>query len=162
MIYSDPNCIPEELAVGKITGAGARKWVDVHYYEDLDNAISVIRSKYKRIYATHLGQSSQSLYNTNLTEPVALMFGNEKNGITEEALALVDGNFIIPQMGMVQSLNISVACAVSMYEVLRQRVEAGMYDHDYPEMSSFRSDLLTDYIVRSDDGHKGRSVIRHV
>jgi tRNA (guanosine-2'-O-)-methyltransferase len=51
-------------------------------------------------------------------------------GVTEECLKYCDGNFIIPQVGMVQSLNISVACAVSLYEAFRQREKAGFYDGD--------------------------------
>jgi len=58
---------------------------------------------------------------------MALVFGNEKYGISQEALSLSDGNYIIPQVGMIQSLNISVACAVSLYEAFRQREQAGFY-----------------------------------
>lgn len=162
MIYSDPSFIPEEVAVGKITGAGARKWVDVHYYENLEFGIRDIRKKYDKIYATHLGSKAISLYEIDLTQNIALMFGNEKQGITKEALSLVDGNFIIPQMGMVQSLNISVACAVSMYEVLRQRSNVGMYNHDYEAMKIYRQNLCNEYKARSDDGHIGRDVIKHL
>ena len=64
----------------------------------------------------------------DLTQDCALVFGNEHSGITDEALELADGNFLIPQVGMVQSLNISVSCAVSVYEVFRQRLKAGFYD----------------------------------
>jgi tRNA (guanosine-2'-O-)-methyltransferase len=63
----------------------------------------------------------------DLTEPTALVFGNETRGVSEEAAALADGSLIIPMMGMVESLNISVACAVSMFEAARQRRAAGMY-----------------------------------
>jgi tRNA (guanosine-2'-O-)-methyltransferase len=69
------------------------------------------------------------LYELNLTEPVALVFGNEHAGVSEEVLALCDGNFIIPQVGMIKSLNISVACAVSLYEAYRQRMLAGFYEN---------------------------------
>ena len=56
-----------------------------------------------------------------------VVFGNEKEGVTQECLDHCDGNFIIPQVGMVQSLNISVACAISLYEAFRQRNQAGFY-----------------------------------
>jgi tRNA (guanosine-2'-O-)-methyltransferase len=87
-----------------------------------------VRKKYKSIYGTHLAKESKSLYDLDLTESVALMFGNEHDGISDEALEFLDGNFIIPQYGMVKSLNISVACAVSVYEACRQRIMKGMYD----------------------------------
>jgi tRNA (guanosine-2'-O-)-methyltransferase len=56
------------------------------------------------------------------------VFGNEHDGVSEEARNAADGNVIIPQVGMIQSLNISVACAVSLFEAMRQRMVAGMYD----------------------------------
>ena len=59
------------------------------------------------------------------------MFGNEKSGITKEALQRLDGNYLIPQYGMVQSLNISVACAVSLFEASRQRAIRGMYQPEF-------------------------------
>jgi tRNA (guanosine-2'-O-)-methyltransferase len=74
-----------------------------------------------------LASDSKSLYDLNLTEKVALVFGNEHFGITEKACELADGNFIIPQVGMIKSLNISVACAISMYEAFRQRQVSGYY-----------------------------------
>ena len=51
----------------------------------------------------------------------------EKTGITQEALALADRDIIIPMIGMVQSLNVSVASALILYEAQRQRQNAGMY-----------------------------------
>ncbi|HCN04640.1 MAG TPA: hypothetical protein DIS79_03395, partial [Bacteroidetes bacterium] len=61
----------------------------------------------------------------------------EHDGVSDEALAAADGNVLIPQRGIVQSLNISVACAVTLFEAMRQRTAAGMYtkrqltDEDY-------------------------------
>jgi tRNA (guanosine-2'-O-)-methyltransferase len=68
------------------------------------------------------------LYELDLTESVALVFGNEHFGVSEELLAVADGNFLIPQVGIIRSLNISVACAVTIYEAYRQRTAAGMYN----------------------------------
>jgi tRNA (guanosine-2'-O-)-methyltransferase len=67
------------------------------------------------------------LYQLDLTQSVALVFGNEHSGCSDEVIAAADGNFIIPQVGIIQSLNISVACAVSLYEAFRQRQAAGHY-----------------------------------
>ena len=91
-----------------------------------------VRKNYDKIYSTHLEEQPTSLYELDLTQSVALMFGNEKDGLSKLSLSYSDGNFIIPQMGMVQSLNISVACAVSIYEALRQREVAGMYTDNLP------------------------------
>ena len=59
---------------------------------------------------------------------MALVFGNEHSGVSDEIRTLADGNFIIPQVGMIRSLNISVACAVSVYDAYRQKSGAGHYD----------------------------------
>ena len=59
---------------------------------------------------------------------MALVFGNEHSGVSEALSAACDGNFIIPQVGIIRSLNISVACAVTIYEAFRQKRNAGHYD----------------------------------
>ena len=68
-----------------------------------------------------------SLYDIDFTDSVALVFGNEHDGVSEETIAMADGNFIIPQLGFIKSLNISVACAVSIYEAHRQKMNSGHY-----------------------------------
>ena len=113
---------------GKNASASAAGWITIHEYEDLEECMKVVKERYKRVYATHLGVESHSLYDLNLADSVALVFGNERLGVSAECLARCDGNFIIPQAGMVQSLNISVACAVSLYEAYRQRNVAGFYN----------------------------------
>ena len=124
------------LRFGK-SASGAIRWVTIHYFESVEACFKVVKEKYQRILATHLGEKSKDLYALELTEPVALMFGNEHDGLSKEALELCDGNFTIPQFGMVQSLNISVACAVTLFEVLRQRRLKGSYDQEYNESDPF-------------------------
>ena len=63
-----------------------------------------------------------------LQSPSPLIFGNEHDGVSEEIRSLADGNFVIPQVGMIRSLNISVACAVSLYEAFRQKQAAEHYN----------------------------------
>ena len=77
---------------------------------------------------TALAQGGTDLYDLDLTQPTALVFGNEMRGVSDEAGEGADGTVAIPMMGMVESLNISVACAVSLYEALRQRRRAGRRD----------------------------------
>jgi tRNA (guanosine-2'-O-)-methyltransferase len=113
---------------GKKSSASAAGWLTIHHFEDTEACIKAVRQKYKKIYATHLSSDASSLYELDLTEPVALVFGNEHDGVTEGCLAHCDGNFIIPQVGMVKSLNISVACAISLYEAYRQRELKGFYN----------------------------------
>ena len=113
---------------GKKSSASAAGWLTIHQYDDTAECMNAVRQKCDKIFATHLGVQSHSLYDLNLTERVALVFGNEHAGVTEDCLSHCDGNFIIPQVGMVQSLNISVACAITLYETFRQRQIAGFYN----------------------------------
>ena len=64
---------------------------------------------------------------------MALVFGNEHCGVSEEILARADGFFQIPQVGLSKSLNISVACAVCLYEAFRQKMKAGHYQNNHSE-----------------------------
>ncbi len=125
------------------SSASARKWIIQNHYESVGQCFSKLHSQNKKIITSTLSADSISLYDLNLTEPTALVFGNEHSGVSQEALDLADGNFKIPQVGMIQSLNISVACAVSLYEALRQRQKNGMYDN-----SQFPEDFLNDEIQR--------------
>ena len=113
---------------GKKSSASAAGWLTIHQYDNTAACMDAVRKKCDKIFATHLGVQSHSLYELDLTQRVALVFGNEHAGVTEECLKYCDGNFIIPQMGMVQSLNISVACAITLYEALRQRLHSGYYN----------------------------------
>ena len=129
ILYTDPRLSREFIELGDTSSSGARRWVKVNYYTDIEACFKQVRRSYAKIYSTHLSEDAVSLYDLDLTESVALLFGNESTGLTREALSYSDGNFIIPQMGLVQSLNISVAAAVSMYEGLRQRNLKGLYEN---------------------------------
>ncbi len=124
-IYSGRQVFPQ---LGEKSSASARKWVDVHLHSSVDACYEVLRQKGFAIYTTHMSAEAISLYRLDLTAPIALVFGNEHDGVSNEARSKADGNFLIPQVGMIQSLNISVACAVSLYEAFRQREAVGMYD----------------------------------
>ena len=114
--------------LGKKSSASARKWIKVNYFNNVASCVEMLKGKGFSIYATHLSSGSVSLYDLNLAKPACLAFGNEHEGVSEELLGHADGNFIIPMMGMIPSLNVSVACAVSLYEAYRQRDKEKMYD----------------------------------
>lgn len=113
---------------GARSSSSAVKWLTIHQYTNAVDCFSELRKKYPLILSTHLSSTAISLYSINFTSPVALVFGNEHDGVSEEIRAIADGNFVIPQMGMIRSLNISVACAVSLYEAFRQKNAVGHYD----------------------------------
>lgn len=112
---------------GKKSSASAAGWLTIHEFDNVEACAQALKQRYAKLYATHLDTEAASLYQLNLTEPAALVFGNEHSGVSEECLQYCDGNFIIPQVGMIHSLNISVACAVTLYEAFRQREQKGFY-----------------------------------
>lgn len=119
---------PPTRAFHKETSASAAKWITTRFHESIETCYETLRAAGYWIFATALRRESIDLYRVDLTQPIALVFGNEMRGVSAEAVELADGCIHIPMQGMVESLNISVACAVSLYEVMRQRREAGMYD----------------------------------
>lgn len=131
LIYHSGQNFPE---MSEKSSASARKWVDRRHYADIDACYAELRAEGKSIFTTHMSSDAVSLYDLDLAKPVALVFGNEHAGVSQEALEKADGNFLIPQVGMIQSLNISVACAVTLFEAFRQRMVAGMYD--VPQLGS--------------------------
>jgi len=120
--------IPRHKKWGAKSSSSAAKWLTIHQYTDADACFAELRKRYRKIYTTHLAANSAGLHDLNLTEPVALVFGNEHSGVSDEIIDRADGNFIIPQVGIIRSLNISVACAVTLYEAYRQKKIAGHYD----------------------------------
>jgi tRNA (guanosine-2'-O-)-methyltransferase len=126
-IYVLNTKIPRHKKWGSKSSSSAAKWLTVHQFDHIDDCFRALRKKYDKIYSTHLGADSISVYDINFTQSVALIFGNEHSGVSEDIRGLCDGNFIIPQFGMIRSLNISVACAVSIYEASRQKNLVGHY-----------------------------------
>ena len=160
LIYTDPK-YSSRFTLGKRASSGARKWVDVFQFDNIPEAIQSIRLKgYDQIWATRIVPGSKNLYEMDLTGNIALLFGNEHLGVSEEAATHADGNFIIPQVGMVQSLNISVACAVALYEGFRQRRLKGYYDGHSMFNAVEQEAMFNRYAERELIRHKGRSAIK--
>src|ERR1700729_738428 len=105
--------IPRHKKWGAKSSSSAANWLTIHQYSDAALCFEALRTSVDRIFTTHLGSDSVSLYEMELTGRIALVFGNEHSGVSDEIRALSDGNFLIPQVGIIQSLNISVACAVT-------------------------------------------------
>ena len=126
-IYVLNSKIPPHEKWGVRSSSSAARWLTVHQYADTKTCFAQLRKQYSKIYSTSLRSDAVSLYSLQLTGSIALVFGNEREGVSEEACKLSDGNFIIPQVGIIRSLNISVACAVTLYEAFRQKNLAGHY-----------------------------------
>lgn len=120
--------------IGKKSSASAFKWVDREKFKSVDSCFSKLRDEGFTIYASHISADAKNLYDLDFTGKVAIVLGNEHRGISEEAAELADVRFEIPMFGMVQSLNVSVSAAITIYEALRQRKLKGMYNK--PSLSS--------------------------
>lgn len=131
---------PPKKSFARTTSASAAKWVRVHRHGSIDDCYATLRARGFSIYATALGRDSVDLYELDLVQPSALVFGNEMRGVSSAAAEGADSTVFIPMQGMVESLNISVACAVSLYEAMRQRRSAGAYDA--PELSPADLEVL--------------------
>ncbi|HSN09304.1 MAG TPA: RNA methyltransferase [Hanamia sp.] len=128
-IYILNDRIPPHKKWGYRSSSTADKWLSVHQFTHAEECFNEIKKKYERIYTSHLGESSANLYSMDLTQSMALVFGNETFGVSENIRKYADGDFIIPQVGIIKSLNISVACAVTLYEAFRQKKEKGHYEN---------------------------------
>ncbi len=107
---------------------GSEKWVKLYSHPDIKTAIKHLQQHKHQVYAAHLSDIAIDYREVDYTQPTAILLGTEKWGVTKEAANLVDGHIIIPMQGMVQSLNVSVANAVVLFEAQRQRLQAGFYE----------------------------------
>jgi tRNA (guanosine-2'-O-)-methyltransferase len=136
---------PPAGAFARTTSASAAKWLETHRHPSIDACYAALRRQGLAVFATALAEDSRDLYGVDLTRPTALVFGNEMRGVSAEAAAAADGLVAIPMSGMVQSLNISVACAVALFEAFRQRRAAGAYDRpklEQDQLAALRDDWL--------------------
>jgi len=107
---------------------GAHKWVFVERVDNPLDKLAEFRGKGFQIVATWLGEDSVDYREVDYTLPTVLVVGNELQGVSPEILELADKKIVIPMFGMVQSLNVSVATGIILYEAVKQRERKGMYD----------------------------------
>ncbi len=113
------------------SAAGSNSWVNVQTHRTIGDAVTHLNGQGMQILATNLSARAVDFREVDYTRPTCVLLGQEKTGITEEALALADQDIIIPMIGMVQSLNVSVASALILYEAQRQRQNAGLYRREH-------------------------------
>lgn len=161
VLHTEEGLKADFITIGRKTSGGARRWIDVHYYTDAKKCFEEVKNRYQRVLSTKLSETATSIYKLDLTQSTAFLFGNEHDGISIEAAAFADGNFVIPQMGMAESLNISVACAVTLYETFRQRDIKGFYDNtNAPDaVRRERSEQLFQEYIRRHEEKEIRDII---
>lgn len=140
-ITQDPATKPHKMFSRRASGSAA-KWIEITEHPAIGDCYSVLRELGFTIVATGGGPASLPMAEVDLAGPVAIVLGNEMSGLTDVALAGADQIVTIPMVGMIRSLNISVACAVLLYETYRQRVAAGLYTE--PRLDEIQIDALAE------------------
>ncbi|MCW8806442.1 MAG: RNA methyltransferase [Ignavibacteriaceae bacterium] len=114
--------------IGKKSSASAYKWIEKEKFKTIEECYGQLKKEKFVIYASSLNGDAKNLYDLDFTKKSAIVLGNEHRGLSNEAEDLADERFYIPMFGMVQSLNVSVSTAISIYEAVRQRKNIGLYD----------------------------------
>ena len=123
LVYTD-TAIPE---MGPKSSASARKWVERRAFTDISSCYATLRREGFAICATRLGPGARNIYDLDMTRRIAFVLGNEHAGVSDAAAEQADAIVQIPMQGMIESLNVSVAAAVVLFEAVRQRLATGQY-----------------------------------
>ncbi len=99
----------------------ADKWLDVRRWRSTAECLAHLREDGFAIYVTHFGPGARALGELSFAGKVALVFGNESRGVSDEAVRLADATYAIPMRGFVQSFNVSVAAAISIAKAVERR-----------------------------------------
>lgn len=116
-----------DMRVSGNTASGSQQWVKTIKHNSFDEAYSAFKRQKMQILTTTFSESAVDFREIDYTRPTAIVLGNERDGVSQEAIESADQHIIIPMIGMVQSLNVSVAAALVMFEAQRQRELANMY-----------------------------------
>jgi len=114
--------------IGKKSSASAFKWVEKEKFSSVSECFESLKKDGFTIYTSTISDDAIDLYKLNFKKKIAIVLGNEHRGVSNEAAKLADKKFKIPMFGMVQSLNVSVAAAIVLYEALRQRKKKSYYE----------------------------------
>ncbi|KAA3615601.1 MAG: tRNA (guanosine(18)-2'-O)-methyltransferase TrmH [Calditrichaeota bacterium] len=146
---SDAAGIPEihaitrfdELNLTQDAASGSGRWVNVKTHTEIGDAYKHLKKKGFQLLTAHFNEQAKDFREIDFCLPTAIVVGQELDGLTDEAIESADGSIIIPMYGMVQSLNVSVATAIILYEAQRQRHDAGMYEKSNPD-EKFTNDFI--------------------
>ncbi|TGN40029.1 tRNA (guanosine(18)-2'-O)-methyltransferase TrmH [Marinobacter confluentis] len=111
------------------TAGGSYHWVTTHTHPTMDDAVGALKGQGHKLYAAQLSDRAIDFREADFTVPCTVILGNEVDGVSDNAADQADEHIVIPMMGMVESLNVSAACAIILSEAQRQRKLAGMFDH---------------------------------
>jgi len=111
---------PPKPQIDKVS-LGAEKWMPWKYYKSAKRCINTLKKQGVKIIALEQSENSISLHKAKFTGPVALVVGNEVEGVSLEILKLCDEIVHIDMLGQKESLNVSVAGGIAMYEIASQQ-----------------------------------------
>lgn len=131
----------DPFPVNRAVSTRAEKWLKFNYYSSTSECLKHLKDEGFTIAATHLSAEASPYTSLDYTEPTVIVFGNESEGISEEALKLSDHIIKIPMVGMVQSLNLSVSVGIILYEAMKQRQDKGYYSNPRLSSEEFQSFL---------------------
>jgi len=158
LYYTNPN--NQNLKIHKTITQGTQRWVE-HTKIHNNKKVEFLKQKQKegfQLITTHLDEKAINFRTIDYTQPTMIIMGNEKEGVSKEILALADKTIIIPMKGMVQSLNVSVATALILYEAQRQLEINGNYDK--PKLSQEdRAKIKEEWIFRDTVARRSKGKI---
>ncbi|MDP6436815.1 MAG: tRNA (guanosine(18)-2'-O)-methyltransferase TrmH [Gammaproteobacteria bacterium] len=125
-----------------MVAAGTHKWVHTAIHTDVATPADNLRATGFRIVAAHPGDKAKDYRDIDYTVPTAVVLGSELTGVCRMTARLADEHVMIPMRGMAESLNVSVANALILYEAARQREAAGLYDASRLDTTEYRQTLF--------------------
>jgi tRNA (guanosine-2'-O-)-methyltransferase len=99
---------------------GAHRWLDLHRFGDAGTAIAAMKARKFRVYAT-LPDATQSIEDVSVDTPLAVVFGNEHDGVSPAVIAACDGALTVPMFGFTESYNLSVTVGLAMSRLAARR-----------------------------------------
>ena len=146
-------CEKDKVKTFNSTAQGSQKWVKLNNHETIISAVSELKKKGFKLYGTTLNERSTDYRNFDYSENTCFVLGAEKWGLSDQLISKVDESIFIPMSGMVQSLNVSVAASILLFEAIRQReskdllplngeglsaeeYEKTLFEWSYPELAS--------------------------
>ncbi len=119
-------CEKDKVKTFNSTAQGSQKWVKLNNHETIISAVSELKKKGFKLYGTTLNERSTDYRNFDYSENTCFVLGAEKWGLSDQLISKVDESIFIPMSGMVQSLNVSVAASILLFEAIRQRESKGL------------------------------------
>ena len=124
------------------TTMGTHKWVETHVYQNISDPLTRLQNEGYQIVAADTAGDTVDYREVDFTQPTALLLGAEKYGISDTAAPFIDKRITVPMLGMVESFNVSVACAIILAEARGQREQAGFYQQRRLDNSRYQQLLF--------------------